>query len=311
MSYETRWPPLNCLRGFVTAARLNGFSAAAQSLHITQSAVSHQIKTLESWLGQPLFIRHRRRIQLTDAGADLLDTAESCLLALDKGLRRLEQYKKPNQLIVQADTDFAAGWLVSRLAQFRAGHPRVDVWLHTSGATPDPDLAETHCTILRGDGHWPELDTLHLLDDIRLPLCAPDHPLLDHPQRTPQDLLDYVLLHDEDEVTWGDWFRAAGLEHANPVEGPNFSSQSLMLQAAELGQGIALASRLAAADRLDSGRLVVPLPLALPDSRSYYLVRREDGLRSDHLDSFIAWLREACRDTAAMTLDLGRAGAQS
>ena len=302
---------MNCLRGFAAAARQTSFSAAAQSLHITQSAVSHQIKTLESWLGQPLFIRHRRRIQLTDAGADLLDTAESCLLALDKGLRRLEQYKKPNQLIVQADTDFAAGWLVSRLAHYRADHPQVDVWLHSSGANPDPDLAETHCTILRGDGNWPELATIHLLDDARLPLCAPDHPVLENPGCAVSDLLDHVLLHDEDEVTWGDWFRAAGLARANPVEGPNFSSQALMLQAAELGQGIALASRVAAADRLDSGRLVVPLPIELPDLRGYYLVRREDGLRSEHLDGFIDWLREACRETTAAALDLGGAGAQS
>lgn len=311
MHSDFRRPPLNCLRGFVAAARLNGFSAAAQSLHITQSAVSHQIKTLESWLGQPLFIRHRRRIQLTDAGADLLSTAENCLAALDKGLRRLEQYKKPNQLIVQADNDFAAGWLISRLARYRELNPRVDVWLHTAAGAPDPDLAETHCTILHGDGSWQGLDTIHLLDDIQVPLCAPGHPILDKHGREAADLLDHVLLHDEDEITWGDWFRAAGLARANPVEGPNFSSQALMLQAAELGQGIALASLVAATDRIDSGRLTVPVGFALPDSRGYYLVRREDGLRSEHLAGFIDWLRQTCRESATAALDLGFAEAQS
>ena len=311
MRTSSRWPPLNCLRGFVAAARHNSFSAAAESLHITQSAVSHQIKTLESWLGQALFIRDRRRIQLTDAGADLLATAENCLTGLDKGLRRLEQYKKPNQLIVQSDADFASGWLVSRLARYRAGHPGVDVWLHSSGGTPDPDLAETHCTILSGNGDWPEHDTIHLLDDIQVPLCAADHPILEKRDRSAADLLDHVLLHDEDEVTWGDWFRAAGLAQTNPVEGPNFSSPSLMLQAAELGQGIALASRIVAADRLDKASLVIPVRLALPVPTGYYLLRRRDGLRSDHLDGFIAWLRKTCEQSAATELDLGLAGAQS
>ncbi len=250
MDSDSRWPPLNCLRGFVAAARCNSFSAAAETLHLTQSAVSHQIKTLESWLGQPLFIRHRRRVQLTDAGTDLLRTAEICLDGLDKGLRRLDQYKKPNQLIVCTSADFAAGWLVSRLALFRRRFPQVDVWLYTGDGTPDLDIAEVHCAILPGAGDWHGLDALPLLDDEQLPLCSPDHPLLACAERSPQDLLDHELLHDEDDITWGDWFRAAGLARANPVEGPNYSSQGLALQAAELGQGIALGSRISAADRI-------------------------------------------------------------
>lgn len=294
MNSDSRWPPLNCLRGFVTAARCNSFSTAAETLHLTQSAVSHQIKTLESWLGQPLFIRHRRRVQLTDAGSDLLHTAENCLAGLDKGLRRLEQYKKPNQLIVCTSADFAAGWLVSRLADYRHRHPQVDVWLYTSDGTPELDIAEVHCAILAGNEDWPDLETLRLLDDEWLPLCAPGHPLLGLPEAGPRDLLDHELLHDESDVTWGDWFRAAGLPRANPVEGPNFSSQSLALQAAELGQGIALGSRVIAADRIAAGRLVPALPLTLPSSYGYYLLRHADGLKSDYLESFETWLRETC-----------------
>ena len=294
MNPSSRWPPLNCLRGFVAAARLSSFSAAADSLHLTQSAVSHQIKTLESWLGQPLFIRHRRRVQLTDAGSDLLHTAENCLAGLDKGLRRLEQYKKPNQLIVCTSTDFAAGWLVSRLADFRRSYPGVDVWLYTSDGTPDFDIAEVHCAILKGGGDWHGLDARRLLDDAVVPLCAPGHPLLGHAERSPNDLLGHTLLHDEDDITWGDWFRACGLAGVNPVEGPNFSSQGLALQAAELGQGIALGSRVVAADRIGAGRLLEAMPTVLPSSDGYYLLRHEDGLRSEHLAAFEAWLYEAC-----------------
>ena len=305
MDTDSRWPPLNCLRGFVAAARYNNFSAAAEALHLTQSAVSHQIKTLESWLGQPLFIRHQRRVQLTDAGSDLLHTAETCLAGLDKGLRRLEQYKKPNQFIVFTGADFASGWLISRLAQFRQHCPRVDVWLYTSDGTPELDIAEVHCAILQGSGDWRDVDAQHLLDDEQLPLCAPDHPLLTRRERQPLDLLDYQLLHDEDEITWGDWFRAVGFAQVNPVEGANFSSQNLMLQAAELGQGIALGSRLVAADRIADGRLVAAMPQSLNSGRGVYLLRHEDGLRSDYLEAFGNWLRETCEAEAGQTDQTG------
>ncbi|MGD2172501.1 MAG: LysR substrate-binding domain-containing protein [Gammaproteobacteria bacterium] len=234
--------------------------------------------------------RIHARIELTDAGIDLLSTAEQCLAALDKGFRRLEQYKKPNQLIVHTAADFAAGWLVSRPAQFRQHCPRVDIWLYTTEGAPDLGGAEIHCAIVRGDGDWPGFEAVRLLDDAQVPLCAPDLPLLAKAGRTARDLLDHQLLHDEDEVTWGDWFREAGFSAADPVEGPNFTSQSLMLQAVELGQGIALGSVVTAADRLAAGRLVAALPPALPDSRGYYLLRREDNLRSEHFKPFRAWL---------------------
>lgn len=92
------WPPLNVLRGFEAAARLGSFHQAAQELHLTQSAISQQIRSLEELLGQPLFHRQGRSVALTDAGQDLLETTQQVLLQLAVGIQRLEQYRKPNQL---------------------------------------------------------------------------------------------------------------------------------------------------------------------------------------------------------------------
>ena len=94
------WPPLNALRGFEAAARLGSFHKAAEELHLTQSAISQQIRSLEGYLEQPLFFRNGRSVALTDAGFDLLSTTQSMLQQLAVGIRRLEQYRKPNQLVV-------------------------------------------------------------------------------------------------------------------------------------------------------------------------------------------------------------------
>lgn len=135
-----QWPPLNVLRGFEAAARLGSFHQAAQELHLTQSAISQQIRSLEELLGQPLFHRQGRSVTLTDAGQDLLETTQSVLLQLAMGIQRLEQYRKPNQLVLNTSTALARHWLLPRLGAFHRAHPEVDLWLFTSDE--EPDMAE-------------------------------------------------------------------------------------------------------------------------------------------------------------------------
>ncbi len=145
-----QWPPLNVLRGFEAAARLGSFHQAAQALHLTQSAISQQIRSLEELLGQPLFHRQGRSVTLTDAGQDLLETTQSVLLQLAMGIQRLEQYRKPNQLVLNTSTAIARHWLLPRLGAFHRAHPEVDLWLFTSDE--EPDMAEqTACC------RWPPL----------------------------------------------------------------------------------------------------------------------------------------------------------
>ena len=284
-----RWPPLNCLRGFEAAARLNSFSRAARELHMTQSAISHQIKTLEAYLEQPLFIRDKRKVVLSDAGADLLYTTEQCLELFARGLQRLEHFKKPNQLIVHTGSAFASNWLVARLDRYRALHAAADVWLYTTDMEPDLELAEVHLAILHGSGDWPELSSRLLLPDLLVPLCAPSHPVM-QANGEPAVLLEHSLLHGEQQEDWHRWFARSGMNQANPTSGPNFSNPALMLQAAERGQGIALASLVLAADAIDAGRLASPVRLAVRSELGYYLVTREDGLKSKNVAPFTDWL---------------------
>lgn len=131
------WPPLSALRGFEAAARLGSFHQAAEELHLTQSAISQQIRSLEAFLEQPLFFRTGRSVTLTDAGHDLFSTAQVMLQQLAVGIRRLDQYRKPNQLIVNTTPAFARHWLTPRLGEFNQRHPQIDLWLFTSFEPPD------------------------------------------------------------------------------------------------------------------------------------------------------------------------------
>ena len=291
MNTKDKWPPLNCLRGFEAAARLGSFSRAADSLHMTQSAISHQIKTLETYLDQPLFIRVNRKVLLSDAGRDLLATTEECLNLLDHGFRRLEQFRKPNQFILHTSSAFAANWLLARLGEYRQRNGDQDIWLYTTDDKPDLDLAEVHLAIVCGGGNWPGLQKTLLLEDCLLPLCSPDHPVMKLQDTQARDLLDHGLLHGEQRENWNDWFSAQGIDDADLTAGANFSDPALLLQAAAQGQGIALGSLVLAADLIDSGRLVSPCERAIPASDGYYLVSRYDGLESPLARPFADWLQ--------------------
>lgn len=257
-----RWPPLNLIRGFEAAGRLESFSKAADELEMTQSAISHQIRVLEEFLGQPLFKRIHRRVVLTDAGHDLLLTVQDSLQILGEGVKRLDQFKKPNQIIVSTTNGFAAKWLLPRLPNFRHAHPKSDIWLYTT----DRDI------------------------NFDFPVCAPN--LLPHgPVSQPKDLLQFPLLHDERWEDWAMWFAKAGLEPIDTTGGPNFSDHGLTLQAAISGQGVALGSSVLAADDLEHGRLVCPYDLVLNAISHYYLVAPRRAIASPRIKAFIDWLR--------------------
>ncbi|QBR37652.1 LysR family transcriptional regulator [Leisingera sp. NJS201] len=138
-------PPLGALIGFEAAARLGSFSLAAEELNMTQSAVSHQIRTLETHLQQPLFLRISRRVELTDAGRDLMVSAQEALETVRLGVRRLDAYSKPGSVVIHMPPAFGALWLAPRLARLRGSHPDVDPWLYTG--SHDVDLTESEFDI--------------------------------------------------------------------------------------------------------------------------------------------------------------------
>ncbi len=278
------WPPLNALRGFEAAARLGSFHKAAEELHLTQSAISQQIRSLESFLEQPLFYRSGRSVSLTDAGHDLHSTTQAMLQQLSVGIRRLDQYRKPNQLVVNTTPAFARHWLLPRLGDFHRDHPEVDLWLFTTYEAPD--MASQTVDLSLRDDLEPQAECSHevLLQDRLYPACHPDLLEQPAPART--------TLHGEREMDWSRWSVLGGEDVGQRTHGLNFSDPGLLLDAACEGHGIALVSQLLASRCVEKG-LLQPLSERRVAGAGWVCLVHRDSEKSPLTRSFMSWLRKA------------------
>jgi LysR family glycine cleavage system transcriptional activator len=256
---------LGALRGFDAAARLGSFAAAAESLSVTQSAVSHQIRSLEDALGHPLFRRAGRAVVLTDAGRDFAQTVAKVLRTLDVGVERLAPYANPRSVIIYSDEAFARGFLMPRLPALRAALPEVDPWIDTSGRAVDFDEDEVDVLVTNRPTPADAFAT-ELLRDARLALASPE--LIARYGGSPATLADlarWPLLHDEATDGWRTFWRTRGLEERDaPMDGLTFSDPRLALEAAAAGLGVALGSRAAATAMLAGGQLAIVMDPDLP-----------------------------------------------
>ncbi len=249
-------PPLAAMIGFEAAARLGSFSLAALELNITQSAISHQIRTLEGHLQMPLFHRIGRRIELTDAGHDLQVTAQAALEQVRHGVRRLNAYTKPDSVILSMSPALALGWYMPRLLKLREDLPIIDPWLHIS--TEAEVTEEREIDIVMSQRAWHETGTVSvpLPVDRIWPLASPALAAT-LAQLSDREKLDSApLLHDESQNDWLKWFAHAGSSRRHISRGMNFSDTGFMLQAAALGMGVCLVSETLSADLVARGALV-------------------------------------------------------
>ena len=293
---STKLPSLSALQTFEAAARHGSFTAASRELHVTQGAVSHQIRALESELGYRLFVRRPRRVELTEEGRVLGEAVTRGLQQIGEALRSIDAQLGRGWLTVSISHSFAVRWLVPRLEDFRQIHPETDVRISSTNRMIDPRREEIDLCIRYGDGNYPGLDRELLINEEVFPVCSPalvDGPV---PLRRPEDLRHHVLLHDDVLVdhprraAWDHWLALAGLD-LDPTAGPHLSHTSMTMTAALAGQGVALGRTCLAADDLEAGRLVRPFGPSFRSPFSYWLVARPGGLRRKQVAEFIAWLR--------------------
>ncbi|MBI1237817.1 MAG: transcriptional regulator GcvA [Alphaproteobacteria bacterium] len=293
-----RLPPLNALRAFEAVARLRSFKAAAEELSVTQSAVSHQVRALEEWAGLELFRREGRGVALTDPAQSYLTALSPALDTIDSATRRLLMSDpRKGWLTVATMPSFAAKWLLPRLAQFRARHPEIDVWLSTWEDLDTFANGEADVAIRYGEGDWPDVHATRFMTETLFPVCSPVLMAGAHPLKTPEDLKHHTLLHDELPENWGMWLEAAGVSDIDAERGPGFDDSSLLIQAAIGGMGVALGrSALVKAD-LEAGLLVKPFDLMLEATGAYYVVSREGTETLPKIAAFRDWLIEEARRT--------------
>ncbi|VVP71716.1 Glycine cleavage system transcriptional activator [Pseudomonas fluorescens] len=275
------WPPLGTLRGFEAAARLGSFHKAAEELHLTQSAISQQIRSLEAYLEQPLFFRSGRSVSLTDAGHDFLSTTQALLQQLAVGVRRLGQYRKPNQLVLNTTPTFARHWLLPRLADFRLQHPEVDLWIFSTDEVPDMTSQTIDLAVRDDISSQAECSFKVLHADRLFPAC--------HPRVLKQPLAQRTTLHGEREMDWSHWAVEAGIDMGQQDQGLNFSDPGLLLDAVCSGLGIGLVSQLLSRQAQADG-LLVPLVEATIRGPSWALLTHRDSEQDPLARRFTAWL---------------------
>ena len=282
-------PPFSALRAFEAAARHLNFSRAAEELHLTHGAISHQMKALEANLGVSLFRREGRRMLLTDAGQRFASRLRDVLGDLSEAVAEVAQRRDHHELTISVLPSFASLWLIPRLASFHAAHPEIDINIRATQALAEFGRGGVDLAIRIGQGNWAGLVAEKLFDEEAFPVASPRLNGGALPKR-PRDLAGAVLLRSERQP-WTPWFRAIGLDWPEPSRGPIYSDETLLIQAAAEGIGVALARGALVTADLASGRLVRLFPRRVPSRTAYYLVYPQAAGELTRARAFRAWIR--------------------
>jgi LysR family transcriptional regulator, glycine cleavage system transcriptional activator len=287
-------PPLNALRAFEAAARTGSFKDAALELHVSQSAVSHQVKHLENVLKTTLFDRGNRAATLTEAGRNYLPFLKQAFDSISDGTRLLTRVPREDILTVRTYSTFAVRWLIPRLHRFQSRHPNLQVRVTTSQLDPvfpdqDLDVAVTIGQPVQGRVHYQ-----YLFSPTMFPVCSPK--LLGGKTRLkrPSDLSGFTILQVYPSAgDWPAWLVATGAKGVDPDGGLRFDSYDHALRMAARGMGMALAMQPYVSEDLAAGLLNVPLPRhTVPAPGDWHLVYMADHRRLRKIKAFQTWLLE-------------------
>jgi len=297
-----RLPSLDTLRVFAVAARHLSFTKAAEELHLTPSAVSHRVRALEEELGIRLFNRFPRRLELTHAGQTLARRMDQAVADIAGAIAGLDQEGCSRRLTVTMLPSVASRWLVPRLPRFHALNPDIELQVIADPRLLDLRAARIDLAIRFGRGTYPEYAVTKLMPDRVFPVCSPRLIAQRGPVASLEALLALPLLHDSATVgdgsgsDWRSWLNHFGWHGAMREDGQRFSDAGLLIDAAVLGLGVALARASLVCDHIDNGTLICPLRLAAPTAFAYYLLCLPEAAAARKVVRFRDWLQaEATR----------------
>lgn len=286
-------PSFHGLAAFEAVARYQSFAKAAEELCVTQSAVSHRIKTLEQQFGAKFFVRNSNSVTLTAQGTFFLGAVIESLTTLESACSRLSGTRKVVKLSV--GPAFARNWLVERLSSFYRLHGDVDlevsaIKLAQASKLGSLKTGEADVSIRYGaQADWPGFQCIELMRSEVFPVCSPGYRATIGGISNPRDLLRATLLRLPRQP-WKPWFRAARLSCEEPHQGPLFSDAALMLDAAAQSQGVALARSALVEHDLATGRLVRLFDVGIPSEFAYHAICQPATAGREEVASFIDWL---------------------
>ena len=288
-------PPLTLLIAFEAAARQGSFQEAAAELHLTPSAISHRIKSLETDLGKTLFERRHRQVVLTPDGKRYYTTIHDIFQRLHDATEHLRAVPHKHLRLSVAPA-IGSKWLMTRLTSFQATHPEIEFELSTSTSLGPLLSGEADLGLRYGEEEWPGLHAWKLFDEVLIPVCSPDYAATLQNLPDPTALQQARLLRHP-LLPWQDWFNAVGL-NCPESSGPRYEDALLMLEAAATGQGVALITATLATSYLQTGILVQPVPLACP-GRGFYAVAPSPAQGKPWVMRFIRWLVSNARTASS------------
>ncbi len=291
-------PPLVALQAFEAIARRKSFALAAQELHLTPSAVSHQVAKLESLLGVRLFERSARGVELTPAGQQYLQRVASALGAINAATEDL-RHGVQDTLYVHSSPSFASLWLMPRIARFTELHPNISLVLSASHVHSDFQLGQMDIDIRYGLPNWPNLEVESIFTERILPLASPEF-IRTHALHEPADLLRVPLIQSSvNLVQWPDWFTRYGGDKRPERMGLRFDRAMMSLDAAVQKLGVALESTSVGQALIDSGKLQPVFGDTLSvEVQAHFMVYPARHASRPEVRSFVEWLREEAQPPA-------------
>lgn len=292
-----RLPPLKSLQAFRHAAELGSFKAAAEQLHVTQAAISQQIKTLEAHLGLQLFRRGIREVELTSEGQQLLPFVSRGFGALEQGVEQLVDDPHPQRLTLSTVPSFASRWLVPRLGHFQNQAPDMNIRMTPGLKLETFDDGELDLTIRYGQGHYPGLQAELLFRDYLIPVC---HPSLINPaEPVKPQLAGLPLLVDagpDVAKVWPEFEALAGIRAEQSNTRLAATDSNMLVDALLAAQGLSVLRYSVVYELIDRGQLICPLFMTLPTDYHYYLVAPEHHFKRAKVKQFTQWIRQEIKE---------------
>ncbi|UEX77934.1 LysR substrate-binding domain-containing protein [Spiribacter halobius] len=286
-----RLPPLNALRLFEAAARLESFKNAAEELSVTPSAVSHGIQSLEDWLGVPLFLRTSRGLVLSDAGREYYPCVAHSLEVLAGGADELRTRGGAKRVRVTAAPTFAKLWLVPRLPGFLDSHPGLDLVLDTQPQRRELDSEAVDIAVRMGRGGWQGVYAQRLFSEVLVPVGTPE--VVDRARMTGGLDGETLISVSRAREEWAAWAKGAGRPYPAARRHIEVDSVDLALQAARAGVGIAMGRRPLIDGDLDTGALVSAEVPPVTGQTAYWVVVSDTRSSDEAVEAFREWLLRA------------------
>lgn len=284
-----RLPPLNPLRAFEATARCGSVTAAAQELNVTHSAVSHQLRALESSINAKLFERSERSLKLTAQGAFLLPVVSGAFKDIAIATSEITRPATSGTLRISCAAGLLSLWLIPRLHRFAQQFPDITLSLRSGNDASALQANSTDVSILYGDGRWPGYWSRLLR---RLELFPVISPTLQNsrPLRSIDDLKHHIILHGDDGHEWQTWFAAVDLPGRQIRRQMFLNDAQLSIEAAVHKQGVALGDTITAQNLIARGELIVPFEQSVPASDAFYVVCRDEARATPIMRIFVDWL---------------------